>query len=88
MPIVLSEQQIEELFQVVQNNIGHQITIDLPNQQVISYNPATQSNQNYQFEITQFRKHCLLNGLDEIGLSLLHADKIKTFEQNYFNKHI
>ncbi len=87
LPIVLSEQQIENLFQILQTDIGHKITINLAEQQVISYNPTTQITQSYNFEITEFRKHCLLNGLDEIGLSLLHQDKIKAFEQDYFNKY-
>ncbi|MFM2343829.1 MAG: hypothetical protein RLZZ210_437 [Pseudomonadota bacterium] len=85
LPIVLKEQEIEELFQITQQNIGHTLTIDLENQQVISQNQNNQTS--YNFEISEFRKHCLLNGLDEIGLSLLHQEKIQAFEQSYFNQY-
>ena len=55
--------------------IGYQLTIDLEKQEVV-----TPDNQTYTFDITPFRKYCLLNGLDDIGLTLRHADKIKAYE--------
>ena len=54
---------------------GYQVTIDLEKQIVIAADGRT-----YDFDITPFRKYCLLNGLDDIGLTLRHSDKIKQFE--------
>lgn len=54
---------------------GYQLTVDLQNQSV-----RTPDNSSFEFEVDIFRKHCLLHGLDEIGLTLQHADKIKAFE--------
>ncbi|AIL32893.1 3-isopropylmalate dehydratase small subunit [Basilea psittacipulmonis] len=82
LPIVLSAQDVDELFQAVQANEGYELTIDLPNQQVI-----TPSSKTYAFDITAFRKHCLINGLDDIGLTLQKAEEIRHFEQNYFKKY-
>ena len=76
LPIILSEAAMDRLFEGVKSTIGYQLTIDLQQQQV-----STSSNEVFQFEIDPFRKHCLLNGLDEIGLTLEHAEKIKQFEQ-------
>ncbi len=88
LPIVLNEIDIEQLFQIVNQHKGHQLSIDLPSQKLISTEitnsyPALE----YHFNISGFRKHCLVNGLDEIGLSLIHQDKIKAFEQNYFRQY-
>lgn len=76
LPIILSEAAMDRLFEGVKSTIGYQLTIDLQQQQV-----STSNNEVFQFEIDSFRKHCLLNGLDEIGLTLEHAEKIKQFEQ-------
>jgi 3-isopropylmalate/(R)-2-methylmalate dehydratase small subunit len=51
------------------------LTVDLVNQKVVS--PA---GKEYDFEVDAFRKHCLLNGLDDIGLTLEHADEIRAYE--------
>ena len=75
LPIVLPEKDVDQLFQEVFALEGYQLSIDLPSQTVTTPNGTT-----YQFEITNHRKHCLLNGLDEIGLTLQHADAIKAFE--------
>ena len=75
LPIVLPEKDVDKLFQEVFALEGYQLSIDLPSQTVTTPNGTT-----YHFEITDHRKHCLLNGLDEIGLTLQHADAIKAFE--------
>ena len=76
LPIVLSEEQVEQLFQETEANEGYQLDIDLEKQTV-----TTPSGQAFAFDITEHRKHCLLNGLDEIGLTLQHANDIKAFEE-------
>lgn len=75
LPIVLSEEIVDKLFNEVSQNTGYQLTIDLQNQTV-----TTPGGEAFSFDITEHRKHCLLNGLDEIGLTLQHADEIKAFE--------
>ena len=76
LPIVLTEAQVEQLFQETYAHEGYQLTINLAQQSV-----TTPSGDVFTFDITEHRKHCLLNGLDEIGLTLQHADEIKRFEQ-------
>ena len=76
LPVVLSESDVDDLFNECFVNIGYQLTVDLANQKVIS-----PSGKEYSFEVDAFRKHCLLNGLDDIGLTLQHADDIKAFEE-------
>ncbi|AUZ05176.1 MULTISPECIES: 3-isopropylmalate dehydratase small subunit [Vitreoscilla] len=78
LPIVLSEEIVEQLFQEVEQNEAYQLTVDLTAQTVTSPSGAV-----YCFDITDHRKHCLLNGLDEIGLTLAHADNIKAFESQH-----
>ena len=75
LPIVLSEEQVEQLFQEVAAQEGYQLAIDLAQQTL-----TPPSGEVFHFDITEHRKHCLLNGLDEIGLTLQHADEIKAFE--------
>ena len=75
LPIILSEKDVDELFKECFANIGYQLTVDLENQKVIS-----PSGKEYPFEVDAFRKHCLLNGLDDIGLTLQNADDILAFE--------
>ena len=75
LPIVLTEEQVERLFQEVYATEGYQLSIDLEQQTV-----TIPSGETFTFDITEHRKHCLLNGLDEIGLTLQHADDIKAFE--------
>ena len=75
LPIVLSAQQVDHLFNETAAFNGYQLTIDLEKQQVIAPDGRT-----YDFEIAAFRKYCMVNGVDDIGLTLRHADKIKTYE--------
>lgn len=75
LPIVLSEEIIEQLFQEVAAGEGYQLTIDLANQQIIKPN-----GDKIPFDVDEFRKHCLLNGLDDIGITLQDADLIRAYE--------
>ena len=75
LPIVLSEAQVGMLFDEVAAFAGYQLSIDLDRQLVIKPDGA-----GLPFEITPFRKYCLLGGFDDIGLTLRHADKIRAFE--------
>jgi len=76
LPVVLSESEIDRLFYDCAAFPGFKLNIDLQNQSVSTVDGA----QAMHFEIGAFRKYCLLNGLDEIGLTLRHADKIREFE--------
>ena len=82
LPIVLKEEAVSSLFAEQEAAEGYQLTVDLPNQVVIKPN-----GEQLPFEIDEFRKHCLLNGLDDIGLTLQHENDIRQFEaqhaQNY-----
>jgi 3-isopropylmalate/(R)-2-methylmalate dehydratase small subunit len=73
--IALPEMVIDRLFHKVAGFSGYRLTIDLPQQKVIEAGGA-----EHAFEIAPFRKYCLLNGLDDIGLTLRHQDKIRGFE--------
>lgn len=76
LPIVLPESVIDELFAAVEANVGYELTADLERQLVI-----TPDGKEYAFEVDEFRKHCLLNGLDDIGLTLQQSDAIKSYEE-------
>ena len=75
LPIVLPEPQVARLFDEVAAFPGYQLTIDLERQVVVKPDGA-----EWSFEVEPFRKHCLLGGLDDIGLTLQHADAIKSYE--------
>jgi 3-isopropylmalate/(R)-2-methylmalate dehydratase small subunit len=75
LPLVLSEAQVSRLFDDVAAFPGYQLTIDLERQVVV-----LPQGEEMPFEVQPFRKYCLLNGFDDIGLTLRHADKIKLFE--------
>ena len=76
LPIVLTELEVDHLFNEVQAHAGYKLTIDLPAQTV-----ATPSGKAYRFDIDATRKENLVNGLDEIGLTLRHRDEIKAYEE-------
>jgi 3-isopropylmalate/(R)-2-methylmalate dehydratase small subunit len=76
LPIGLTEAQVDRLFADAAAVPGFRLTIDLERQTVATTDGAL----SFGFEIDPFRKHCLLNGLDEIGLTLAHADEIRAFE--------
>lgn len=77
LPIVLDEAIVDGLFKDVESNEGYELIIDLENQKIIK-----QDGSDIPFEVDAFRKHCLLNGLDDIGLTLQDADNIKAYEVN------
>ncbi|MFT5657571.1 MAG: 3-isopropylmalate/(R)-2-methylmalate dehydratase small subunit [Gammaproteobacteria bacterium] len=81
LPIALSAVQVDQLFVELEQQPGYQLTIDLAAQKVI-----TPSGVEMSFEINEFRKHCLLEGLDDIGLTMQHAEQIKSFEAQYYAK--
>jgi len=75
LPVVLDAGAVDQLFREVEATPGYKLVVDLDKQVVLS-----PRGQAYPFSIDAFRKHCLLNGLDEIGLTLQHADQIHAFE--------
>jgi 3-isopropylmalate/(R)-2-methylmalate dehydratase small subunit len=77
LPVVLNGAEVDRLFNDVAAFPGFRLTVDLA-QQVVAHPDASRA---CRFEVAPFRKHCLLNGLDEIGLTLGHADKIHAFEE-------
>ena len=74
-PIRLSEEQVEDLFQRTAAHKGYKLTVDLNTQTV-----TDEYGFNIKFEVDPFRRHCLLNGLDDIGLTLEHEAKISAYE--------
>ncbi len=76
LPICLTQEEVSLLFTQMYEQEGYQLTIDLESQCVSAPN-----GDQYHFDIDDFRKSCLLKGLDEIGLTLEHSDLIKTYEQ-------
>ena len=77
LPIVLPAEVMDRLFAGCEAAEGYRLTVDLAAQTV-----TTPQGDSFGFDITEHRKHCLLNGLDEIGLTLRHAGEIRAFEDN------
>lgn len=75
LPIVLDAEEVDVLFNEVKTSPDYQLLIDLEQQVVVS-----PTERSFSFEVDSFRKHCLLNGLDDIGLTLQKVDAIKAFE--------
>ncbi len=78
LPIHLAAEQVEALFKAVEAMPGYRLKIDLERQSITAPDGTV-----YQFEVEAFRKHCLLNGLDDIGLTLQHVDEIKAYEAKH-----
>jgi len=76
LPVVLKDKEMDVLFSETQSHEGYKLNVDLEAQTV-----TTPSGQVFTFEVDDFRKHCLLNGLDDIGLTLQQADSIHTYEE-------
>ncbi len=76
LPVVLTTEEVDTLFAETESQEGYKLDVDLEAQTV-----TTPSGQVLTFEVDAFRKHCLLNGLDDIGLTLQQADKIKAYEE-------
>ncbi len=75
LPVTLSEAEVDYLFTQVVNNPEYQCEVDLESQTI-----KDESQKSFKFEIDEFRKYCILNGYDEIDLTMQHADKIKAYE--------
>jgi len=75
LPIVLNADMVNKIFKSIESSKGFEVSIDLEAQTVSA------GDEVYTFEIDAFRKHCMLNGLDDIALTLRHADDIKKYEQ-------
>ena len=73
LPVVLAEEVVDRIFKEVVE--GYELTIDLEQQKVI-----TPSGEEFAFEVDAFKKHCMLKGLDDIGLTLQYADDIRAYE--------
>ncbi len=76
LPIVLDGNTVDRLFKECEGTPGYKLTVDLAAQTVI-----TPAGASFKFEVDAFRKHCLLNGLDDIGLTLQHVTEIKAYEE-------
>jgi 3-isopropylmalate/(R)-2-methylmalate dehydratase small subunit len=75
LPIQLPEHEVARLFDEVFGFVGYQLTIDLPRQVLVKADGS-----ELPFDVQPFRKYCMVNGFDDIGLTLRHADKIRSFE--------
>jgi len=76
LPIVLDEETVDRLFREVEATEGYELTVDLQAQTI-----TTPGGEVIPFEVDEFRKYCLLNGLDDIGLTLQHVDDIRAYEE-------
>ena len=83
LPVVLSEAEVDGLFHDAAAFPGFRLVVDLDAQTV----STTDHAKTFRFEVDAFRKYCLLNGLDDIGLTLRHADKIREFEARRKAQH-
>ena len=78
LPVTLTNEQMDELFRRTEQNEGYRVTVDLENQTV-----TDDEGLKYSFTIDPFRRKSLLNGLDEIGLSLIHEPEIAAYEKKF-----
>ena len=76
LPIQLTEEQVEQLFKNVQAHPGYRLTVDLENQKI-----SDELGLDWSFDVDAFRKYCLLNGLDDISLTLQHEAEIEAYEE-------
>ncbi|WP_422102188.1 3-isopropylmalate dehydratase small subunit [Vreelandella sp.] len=76
--VTLAEEEVDRLFAEVEANEGYQLDVDLEHQRVI-----TPSGEILEFDVDEFRKHCLLNGLDDIGITLQDEEAIRSFEAKH-----
>ena len=75
LPIVLNQEKVDELFKQVEAKVGYSLEVNLAEQLII-----TPEGESISFDIDDFRKHCLLEGLDDIGITLQDADVIRSYE--------
>ncbi len=76
--VKLKNEEIDQLFDLVEKNEGQQITVDLEHKEVRA------QNLKFSFDLDEFRRYCILNGLDNIGLTLQHEDAIRNYEQKKY----
>jgi 3-isopropylmalate/(R)-2-methylmalate dehydratase small subunit len=76
LPIILDENQLDSLFKAVESTPDYKLTIDLEAQTI-----TTPTEDVFTFSVDDFRKHCLINGLDDIGITLQYTDEITAYEQ-------
>ena len=81
LPIALTEEQVDRLFDQAGATARFCLDVDLEHQCV-----TTPDGEKMTFEVDEFRKYCLLNGLDDIGLTMQKADRIEAFEKEYYQK--
>ena len=81
LPVVLEENKVHRLFGLVERNEGLELTVDLPSQQIVLAGAETLG-----FNIDPMRKQKMLEGLDDIGLTLAHAAEIRGFERGYYRR--
>ena len=77
LPIILPEEIVDRLFREVEQSEGYQLAVDLEARTV-----TTPSGETFTFEVDDFRRHCLLNGLDDIGVTLEDAELIRSYEDS------
>ena len=77
LPIVLPEEVVDQLFKEVEQSEGYQLAVDLEARTV-----TTPAGETFTFEVDDFRRHCLLNGLDDIGVTLEDAELIRSYEES------
>jgi 3-isopropylmalate/(R)-2-methylmalate dehydratase small subunit len=78
LPIKLDAAKVDALFKTVEANVGYKLKVDLEQQKI-----TAPTGTVYTFEVDAFRKHCLLNGLDDIGLTLQHVEDIRSYEEKH-----
>ena len=81
LPIALGSNLVDQLFEELEQRQDYELTVNLENQVV-----SNSGGDQMPFEIDDFRKYCLLNGFDDIGLTMQHAEQIRTFEQQYYKR--
>jgi 3-isopropylmalate/(R)-2-methylmalate dehydratase small subunit len=81
LPIALGSDLVDQLFGELESGEDYRLCVDLENQLLRNANGV-----EMRFEIDEFRKYCLLNGLDDIGLTMRHAGEIRAFEQQYYDR--
>ena len=81
LPITLPDAQVDELFRRTEQNVGYQLTVDLESKTIREETPVPDGGLEIPFEVDSFRRECLLNGWDDIGLTLRFDDEIARFEK-------
>jgi len=83
LPVTLSDAQVDEIFRRTETEVGYELTVDLETQTV-----SDESGLKLSFTVDPFRRECLLNGWDDIGLTLRHEDQIAAYEQSHKAKAV